>query len=450
MARSRRRASACRAAAASRRVTSTAFSFPFATAKSVLPFVLTRSGSSTPSSWTFVPEKSTPCSGAPCGCAGRPACRRLADDRRRRARTARRSGRPATWRSRAGRRSSRTRRGGRPWRRSPRARSRRPSRRCLRRARRRRESPAPQRKRRVFGSPSPDLYVTKASSVTSGSVRFCTEGRTSAARACPRRRRDSKGAPNELVLDHSDRCARACTARFFRSRPLLDRPDRAGLGRPALAGRPFRRRCVGGQPRPRRSLACRPRFRAAAARRHGAPERRCDRQRALLGFRDDDGRAVRGRDADPARCCGPDPAPARPDAAGRVDGAPRPRARRRPPPRAAFPPLRASDAALLRRAPRPPRAAGGSVDDDADHPLALPGPHAAPARRRAPRDRGRRGPLARDDLDGRGPAEPLLAPLRDELRRRSRFPSPRSSTAWRRATSPPLSPAHSSPSSRSA
>ena len=43
--------------------TSTAFSFPFATAKSVLPSVFTMSGSSTPSSWTFVPEKSTPCLG---------------------------------------------------------------------------------------------------------------------------------------------------------------------------------------------------------------------------------------------------------------------------------------------------------------------------------------------------------------------------------------------------
>ena len=45
-------------------LTSTAFSLPLATAKSVLPFVFTMSGSSTPSSWTFVPEKSTPCLGA--------------------------------------------------------------------------------------------------------------------------------------------------------------------------------------------------------------------------------------------------------------------------------------------------------------------------------------------------------------------------------------------------
>ena len=44
-------------------LTSTAFSFPFASAKSVLPSVFTMSGSSTPSSWTFVPEKSTPCFG---------------------------------------------------------------------------------------------------------------------------------------------------------------------------------------------------------------------------------------------------------------------------------------------------------------------------------------------------------------------------------------------------
>ena len=44
-------------------LTSTALRCPFAIAKSVLPSVLTMSGSSTPSSWTFVPEKSTPCLG---------------------------------------------------------------------------------------------------------------------------------------------------------------------------------------------------------------------------------------------------------------------------------------------------------------------------------------------------------------------------------------------------
>ena len=37
-------------------LTSTELSTPFATAKSVVPFVFTMSGSSTPCSWTFVPE----------------------------------------------------------------------------------------------------------------------------------------------------------------------------------------------------------------------------------------------------------------------------------------------------------------------------------------------------------------------------------------------------------
>ena len=59
----------------------------------------------------------------------------------------------------------------------------------------------------------------------------------------------------------------------------------------------------------------------------------------------------------------------------------------------------------------------GTAHDGADHPLALPRTHAAPARRRAPRDRGRRGTFARDSLDRRGAAEPLLTALRHELRR---------------------------------
>ena len=40
--------------------------------------------------------------------------------------------------------------------------------------------------------------------------------------------RVTKGAPNELALDHLDRRARARLARIFRPRPLLDRPHRAG------------------------------------------------------------------------------------------------------------------------------------------------------------------------------------------------------------------------------
>ena len=156
---------------------------------------------------------------------------------------------------------------------------------------------------------------------------------------------------------------------------------------------------------------------AAEARRHGPAERRRDRQRAPLGLRNGLRRAARGRDAGAQVEGRPDPARSRPAAAGVVDGAARPRPRRRPAPRTALPPRRAAAALRLRRAPWPARARGRDPDDRADHPLALPRPHVAPARRRAPRDRGGRGRLARSDVVGRGAAVAVLGPLRNQLRR---------------------------------
>ena len=203
-------------------------------------------------------------------------------------------------------------------------------------------------------------------------------------------------------MDHPDRRARACTARLFRSRPLLDRPHVLGIRpsgtrraaflrdymgvdlprRPMLLARPTAASMLprlGGMARPNGVVIVSERYWAFATKsgelHEGAmPVRRSRRCRIPL---------VRGLLQLAA-----------------LDGAARPRPRRCPRfVNASFCSPRCC-CRSLRRAARAGSSRRRDPDDGADHPLALPRPHAAPARRRAPRDRGGRG-TARSRRRGR-------------------------------------------------
>src|SRR3954453_10670782 len=189
------------------------------------------------------------------------------------------------------------------------------------------------------------------------------------------------------------------------------------MGRPAQAGRPFVRYnqvCGrdGGPP-----AACRRRARAPAPRRHGPPERRGDRQRAILGLRRPRGDACAGAEPPPAGA--PPAASARPRARPPVGLA---RAR------AAAGWGRAVQGALADscgglRAARSGVRRGGVVDRGRHRPLGPPPlhdparPRAAPPRCGAPRDRRHRGASPGRDLGGEREAVALLAAVRNELRR---------------------------------
>src|SRR4051794_6590384 len=189
------------------------------------------------------------------------------------------------------------------------------------------------------------------------------------------------------------------------------------MGRPAQAGRPFVRYnqvCGrdGGPP-----AACRRRARAPAPRRHGPPERRGDRQRALLGLRRRRRDASAGADAPPAGAA--PAASARPRARPPVGLArARPAAGRR---RAVQGALADSCGGL--RAARSGLRRGAVVDRGRHRPLGPPPlhdparPRAAPPRCGAPRDRRHRGASPGRDLGGEREAVALLAAVRDELRR---------------------------------
>ena len=221
--------------------------------------------------------------------------------------------------------------------------------------------------------------------VLGGAGTLCAEGLSN---------RVMKGAPNELALDHPDRRARAGFARIFRPRPLLDRPrPSSGLGRPALAGRPFLRDSVevdvhvadllaradaapslpklGGMARPNGVVIVSERYWAFAnlAGELHEGEMPVRRSSGCAGSRSS------------AACCSwrrrwrrSSAAAASPGSASGFSSSSR-----------CLLPLR------VRRAAGPARARRRHPDDRADHPLALPRPDAAPARRRAPRDRGGRG-----------------------------------------------------------